>query len=70
MLTVSDLRSGDSAAYTLVGEGKSLGPISEAAELLNLILDELLIDSPANALDALSADTLDRIVAYLNEPAR
>jgi len=40
----------------------------KAVELLDAILDDLLIDSPPNALDALSTDTLDRIDAYLNEP--
>ena len=71
ILTVADLRNGNPEACTLVGEGKLPSPMTEegkAVELLDAILDDLLIDSPPNALDALSTDTLDRIDAYLNEP--
>ncbi len=69
-LTVADLRNGDHAAYTLPGGGKSPAPVPEegtAIDLLDDILHELLIDASQNALDALSADTLDRIIYYLDE---
>ncbi len=71
MLTIADLRSGDPKACTLAGGGKSPAPVPEggkAIELLNDILHELLLDVSPNALDALSGDILDRIVAYLDEP--
>jgi hypothetical protein len=73
MLTIADLRNSNPAACTLAGGGKSPAPVPEggkAVELLDDILHELLDDAPPNVLDALSGDTLDRIIAYLDEPGR
>jgi len=71
LLTLADLRNSNPAACTLAGGGKSPARVPEggkAIELLDDILHELLLNASPNALDALSRDILDRIVAYLDEP--
>ncbi len=73
VLTIADVRNGNPAACTLAGGGKSPAPVPDeegkAIDLLDDLLHELLVDTfPDTVLDALSADTLERIIAYLNEP--
>jgi hypothetical protein len=71
MLSIAELRGGDPAACTLAGDGKSPAPVREqekGAVLLDELLGVLLGDAcPNEILDALPEDTLERIIAYLDE---